>query len=50
MISLSVAFQSHYHAYSGHSSPVTTVSFLHDDTRVISSGGRDAAIIQWAVV
>lgn len=42
--------QSQYHAYSGHSSPVTNVSFLHDDTRVISSGGKDSSIIQWAVV
>jgi len=37
------------HSYVGHSSHVTGVCFLHDDTRVISSGGRDSSIIQWAV-
>ncbi|XP_076316323.1 echinoderm microtubule-associated protein-like 2 isoform X2 [Tachypleus tridentatus] len=38
-----------YHMYSGHSSHVTAVSFLPDDTRVISLGGKDCSIMQWSV-
>ncbi|KAB7506598.1 Echinoderm microtubule-associated protein-like 1 [Armadillidium nasatum] len=33
----------------GHSSHVTCVRFLHNDTRLISVGGRDTAILQWMV-
>ncbi|XP_023817128.1 echinoderm microtubule-associated protein-like 2 isoform X1 [Oryzias latipes] len=36
--------------YGGHSSHVTNVAFLHDDSRLISSGGKDTSILQWAVV
>lgn len=43
-------FQSLCHSYGGHSSHVTAVTFLHDDTRLISTGGKDTAIMQWAVV
>ncbi|KAK8384055.1 hypothetical protein O3P69_016056 [Scylla paramamosain] len=35
--------------YGGHSSHVTAVSFIHDDSRLISTGGRDTAVMQWAV-
>ncbi|KAG0700301.1 Echinoderm microtubule-associated protein-like 1 [Chionoecetes opilio] len=35
--------------YGGHSSHVTAVNFLHDDSRLISAGGRDTAVMQWAV-
>ncbi|KAK7871406.1 hypothetical protein R5R35_006108 [Gryllus longicercus] len=38
------------HAYGGHSSHVTSVIFLHDDSRLISSGGRDTSIMQWMLV
>lgn len=38
------------HAYAGHSSHVTNVSFLFDDSRLVSTGGRDLAILQWKVV
>ncbi|XP_034239530.1 echinoderm microtubule-associated protein-like 2 isoform X6 [Thrips palmi] len=38
------------HSYGGHSSHVTAVTFLHDDSRLISTGGKDTAILQWAVV
>ncbi|XP_026276512.2 echinoderm microtubule-associated protein-like 1 isoform X1 [Frankliniella occidentalis] len=38
------------HSYGGHSSHVTAVTFLHDDTRLISTGGKDTAIMQWAIV
>ncbi|ESO09467.1 hypothetical protein HELRODRAFT_97580 [Helobdella robusta] len=37
-------------SYSGHSSHVTNVKFLHDDTRLISTGGKDTSIMQWQVV
>ncbi|KAG1674248.1 Echinoderm microtubule-associated protein-like 1 [Nymphon striatum] len=37
------------HSYSGHSSHVTSVEFLHDDSRLISLGGKDTSIIQWTV-
>lgn len=34
----------------GHSAHVMNVRFLHDDTRLISVGGRDASTLQWKVV
>ncbi|CAG9819557.1 unnamed protein product [Phaedon cochleariae] len=37
------------HSYGGHSSHVTSVSFLYDDTRVVSIGGKDTAVLQWTV-
>nr|XP_023029644.1 echinoderm microtubule-associated protein-like 2 isoform X2 [Leptinotarsa decemlineata] len=37
------------HSYGGHSSHVTAVNFLHDDTRVVSIGGKDTAVLQWTV-
>lgn len=37
------------HSYGGHSSHVTNVDFTPDDTRLISLGGRDCSIMQWAV-
>ncbi|XP_043840333.1 echinoderm microtubule-associated protein-like 4 isoform X5 [Dromiciops gliroides] len=38
------------HKYSGHSSHVTNVSFTHNDSHLISTGGKDMSIIQWRVV
>ncbi|XP_067680201.1 echinoderm microtubule-associated protein-like 2 isoform X13 [Haliotis asinina] len=38
------------HASKGHSSHVTDVGFLFDDSRLISTGGRDMSIIQWEVI
>ncbi|KAG7166211.1 Echinoderm microtubule-associated protein-like 2-like [Homarus americanus] len=35
--------------YGGHSSHVTSVGFLHDDSRLITTGGRDTAVMQWVV-
>ncbi|KAI4463398.1 wd-40 repeat protein [Holotrichia oblita] len=35
--------------YSGHSSHVTNVAFLHDDRKLITVGGNDTAILQWNV-
>ncbi|XP_076678877.1 echinoderm microtubule-associated protein-like 2 isoform X5 [Andrena cerasifolii] len=37
------------HTYGGHSSHVTNVSFLQDDTRLISTGGGDTSVLQWIV-
>uniref|UniRef100_A0A0R3TPP0 WD_REPEATS_REGION domain-containing protein n=1 Tax=Rodentolepis nana TaxID=102285 RepID=A0A0R3TPP0_RODNA len=37
-------------SYRGHSSHVTNVNFLFDDSRVISAGGSDTAILQWEVI
>ncbi|CAK1582473.1 unnamed protein product [Parnassius mnemosyne] len=37
------------HAYGGHSSHVTCVRFLPDDSRLLSTGGLDTAIAQWIV-
>ncbi|KAL7025362.1 hypothetical protein ACKWTF_013453 [Chironomus riparius] len=38
------------YTYGGHSSHVTNLSFLHDDTRLISTGGADTAVLQWAII
>ncbi|GAB6020327.1 Echinoderm microtubule-associated protein-like 5 [Chamberlinius hualienensis] len=35
--------------YGGHSSHVTSVDFMFDDTSLISTGGRDGSIMQWKV-
>ena len=35
--------------YQGHSSHVTNVTFTADDAYLISTGGNDAAILQWNV-
>jgi WD domain, G-beta repeat. len=43
-------FQSLCHVYGGHSSHVTSVSFLHDDSRVISIGGKDTSVMQWQII
>lgn len=38
------------HSYKGHSSHVTSVDFLFDDSRLVSTGGKDTAVMQWQVV
>ncbi|XP_052476132.1 echinoderm microtubule-associated protein-like 1 isoform X6 [Carassius gibelio] len=38
------------HIYGGHSSHVTNVNFLNDDSQIISTGGKDMSIMQWRVV
>uniref|UniRef100_A0A8C9SMY9 EMAP like 2 n=1 Tax=Scleropages formosus TaxID=113540 RepID=A0A8C9SMY9_SCLFO len=35
------------HIYGGHSSHVTNVAFLHDNSNLISTGGKDTSILQW---
>lgn len=36
--------------YVGHSSHVTSVSFLHNDSQLVSTGGKDMSIMQWKVI
>ncbi|KAM4695375.1 echinoderm microtubule-associated protein-like 4 isoform 2-T2 [Discoglossus pictus] len=38
------------HKYSAHSSHVTNVSFTHNDSHLISTGGKDMSIMQWRLV
>ncbi|XP_058860865.1 echinoderm microtubule-associated protein-like 2 isoform X2 [Acipenser ruthenus] len=38
------------YSYGGHSSHVTNVAFLHDDTQLLSTGGKDMSLLQWRVV
>ncbi|NXW16700.1 EMAL1 protein, partial [Circaetus pectoralis] len=38
------------HVYGGHSSHVTNVDFLCEDTHLISTGGKDTSIMQWRVI
>ncbi|XP_037829319.1 echinoderm microtubule-associated protein-like 4 isoform X2 [Kryptolebias marmoratus] len=38
------------HKYSAHSSHVTNVSFLFNDSHLISTGGKDTSIMQWRMV
>lgn len=38
------------HTYGGHSSHVTNVTFLHDDSRLISIGGKDTSVLQWSII
>nr|XP_033809957.1 echinoderm microtubule-associated protein-like 3 isoform X2 [Geotrypetes seraphini] len=35
------------HMYAGHGSHVTNVRFTHDDSHLISMGGKDTSIFQW---
>ncbi|KAI8432436.1 hypothetical protein MSG28_004830 [Choristoneura fumiferana] len=37
------------HQYGGHSSHVTCVRFLPDDSRLISTGGLDTSVMQWVI-
>ncbi|XP_073776622.1 echinoderm microtubule-associated protein-like 4 isoform X6 [Danio rerio] len=38
------------HKYSAHSSHVTNVSFMHNDSHLVSTGGKDMSIMQWRLV
>ncbi|XP_024902479.1 echinoderm microtubule-associated protein-like 2 [Pteropus alecto] len=38
------------HKYGGHSSHVTNVAFLWDDSVALTTGGKDTSILQWRVV
>ncbi|KAH0620370.1 hypothetical protein JD844_020724 [Phrynosoma platyrhinos] len=43
-------FQAPSHVYGGHSSHVTNVDFLYEDSHLISTGGKDTSIMQWRVI
>uniref|UniRef100_A0A1A8HH68 Echinoderm microtubule associated protein like 1 n=1 Tax=Nothobranchius korthausae TaxID=1143690 RepID=A0A1A8HH68_9TELE len=43
-------FRAPSHVYSGHSSHVTNVSFLFDDSFLVSTGGKDMSVMQWRIV
>ncbi|XP_063804434.1 echinoderm microtubule-associated protein-like 1 isoform X4 [Pseudophryne corroboree] len=43
-------FRASSHAYGGHSSHVTNVGFLHEDSHLVSTGGKDMSIMQWRLV
>uniref|UniRef100_A0A672GPB3 EMAP like 4 n=1 Tax=Salarias fasciatus TaxID=181472 RepID=A0A672GPB3_SALFA len=43
-------FKAPSHKYSAHSSHVTNVSFLFDDSHLLSTGGKDMSIMQWRLV
>lgn len=43
-------FKAPSHKYSAHSSHVTNVSFLFNDSHLISTGGKDTSIMQWRLV
>ncbi|KAJ7989291.1 hypothetical protein DPEC_G00317960 [Dallia pectoralis] len=38
------------HVYGGHSSHVTNVNFLFDDSCLVSTGGKDMSVMQWRIV
>jgi len=41
--------KTHHQVCRGHSSHVTHVEFFSDDGRLLSAGGRDLSVLQWAV-
>ncbi|XP_073340102.1 echinoderm microtubule-associated protein-like 1 isoform X3 [Pagrus major] len=43
-------FRAPSHAYGGHSSHVTNVTFLYDDSYLVSTGGKDMSVMQWRIV
>uniref|UniRef100_A0A7N6A206 HELP domain-containing protein n=1 Tax=Anabas testudineus TaxID=64144 RepID=A0A7N6A206_ANATE len=43
-------FRAPSHVYGGHSSHVTNVTFLYDDSYVVSTGGKDMSVMQWRIV
>ncbi|KAH0631627.1 hypothetical protein JD844_006057 [Phrynosoma platyrhinos] len=38
------------YTYNGHSSHVTNIAFLHDDSLLLSTGGTDTSVLQWRLV
>lgn len=45
-----IYLQSQGHSYGGHSSHVTNASFLYDDSRLVTTGGKDTAVFQWELL
>lgn len=44
------SFQAPSHVYGGHSSHVTNVTFLYNDSCLVSTGGKDMSVMQWRIV
>lgn len=38
------------HYYGGHSSHVTNVTFLYNDSYLVSTGGKDMSVMQWRII
>lgn len=38
-----------YHTANGHSSQMAGLAFLPDDSRLVSIGGKDFAVMQWCL-
>ncbi|XP_065822205.1 echinoderm microtubule-associated protein-like 1 isoform X3 [Labrus bergylta] len=43
-------FRAPSHVYGAHSSHVTNVNFLYDDSYLVSTGGKDMSVMQWRIV
>ncbi|XP_071354154.1 echinoderm microtubule-associated protein-like 1 isoform X5 [Trachinotus anak] len=43
-------FRAPSYVSSGHSSHVTNVTFLYDDSYLVSTGGKDMSVMQWRIV
>ncbi|XP_062296954.1 echinoderm microtubule-associated protein-like 1 isoform X1 [Scomber scombrus] len=43
-------FRAPSHYYGGHSSHVTNVNFLYNDSYLVSTGGKDMSVMQWRIV
>ncbi|XP_005477112.1 echinoderm microtubule-associated protein-like 1 isoform X7 [Oreochromis niloticus] len=43
-------FRAPSHVYGGHSSHVTNVTFLYEDSYLVSTGGKDMSVMQWRIV
>lgn len=50
LLNICMCLQAPSRKYSAHSSHVTNVSFLFNDTHLISTGGKDTSIMQWRMV
>lgn len=44
-----VSFKAQKKSFAGHSSHVTNITFLNNDSRLISVGGNDMAVFQWMI-
>ena len=44
------SFSAEKKVYTGHSSHVTNVTMVANETSVISTGGNDTAVFQWSVM
>ncbi|XP_053191092.1 echinoderm microtubule-associated protein-like 1 isoform X1 [Scomber japonicus] len=43
-------FRAPSHYYGGHSSHVTNVTFLYNDSYLVSTGGKDMSVMQWRII